>query len=165
MFNRLLVVAGVGAVALSFPAPAHENDPKGKDMTPCYRGPGWREADGGLAGGQFQSSGLTLRSWMPIDELNSASSACNDCWGYVSSSGREYAMIGTNRGTAFVEVTNPANPQWLQFHSGPTSTWRDIKIFEEHAYGEGGNGRARALSGAGCIYYHDMLKAVNGRTR
>ena len=142
MLNRLLVVAGLGAVALGLPAPAHENDPKGKDMTPCYRGPGWRQADGGLAGGQFQSSGLELRSWMPIDELNSASSACNDCWGYVSPTGREYAMIGTNRGTAFVEVTDPANPQWLQFHSGPTSTWRDIKIFDECAYAvsEGGGG-------------------------
>ena len=38
-------------------------------------------------------------------------------------------------------------------------------VFEEHAYGEGGNGRARALSGAGCISYHDMLKAFDARTK
>jgi choice-of-anchor B domain-containing protein len=143
MLNRLLVFAGVGVVALSLPAPAHENDPKADNPTPCYRGPGWREADGGLAGGQFVSSGMTLRSWMPIDELDPSSGACNDCWGYVSpSSSREYAMIGTNRGTAFVEVTDPADPQLLQFHSGPTSTWRDIKVFGEYAYAvsEGGGG-------------------------
>ena len=143
MPSRLLALAGIATILLTAPSVGHENDPKGQDMTPCYRGPGWREADGGLAGGQFVSSGMDLRAWMPMDELDSASSACNDCWGYVSpASKREYAMIGTNRGTAFVEVTDPADPQLLQFHSGPNSTWRDIKVFGEYAYAvsEGGGG-------------------------
>ncbi|MEE2681851.1 MAG: choice-of-anchor B family protein [Planctomycetota bacterium] len=142
MFIRVLVLLGAGTILLTGPAPAHENDPKADRQTPCYRGPGWREAEGGLAGDQFVSSGMNLRSWMPIDELDPASGACNDCWGYVSPTSREYAMIGTNRGTAFVEVSDPADPQLLQFHSGPTSTWRDIKVFGEYAYAvsEGGGG-------------------------
>ena len=48
----------------------------------------------------------------------------------------------TNRGTTFVEVTDPGDPDILVFHDGPSSTWRDIKVYGEYAYAvsEGGNG-------------------------
>ncbi|MAB29291.1 MAG: hypothetical protein CMJ53_08475 [Planctomycetaceae bacterium] len=120
---------------------AHENDPKADGFDPPYEGPGWREADGGLAG-SFESEGIQLRSWLTLGELGGNSSAGNDCWGYVSPSGQEYALMCTNRGTAFVEVTDPGDPEILVFHNGPSSTWRDIKVYGEYAYAvsEGGNG-------------------------
>ena len=137
---KALVLIPVVALG-SLPLLAHENDPKGRDMEPAYRGPGWREGQGGLAAG-YASSNILLRSWLSIDELHSGSSSCNDCTGYVSPSGREYAIIGTNRGSVFVEITDPANPNVVQYRSGSTSTWRDMKIFGEYAYvvSEGGGG-------------------------
>ena len=36
--------------------------------------------------------------------------AGNDCWGYVSPSGREYAIMGFQRGAAVVEVSDPDRP-------------------------------------------------------
>lgn len=67
----------------------------------------------------------------------------DDCWGYVSPSGREYAIIGLSHGTAFVEVTSPNNPQLVgSVMTGPTSTWRDIKTYLTYAYAvsEAGSG-------------------------
>ena len=34
----------------------------------------------------------------------------NDCWGCVSPSGREYAIMGFQRGVAVVEVSDPDRP-------------------------------------------------------
>ncbi len=31
------------------------------------------------------------------------------CWGYVAPDGREYAMIGFDAGTAFIDITDSAN--------------------------------------------------------
>lgn len=66
----------------------------------------------------------------------------NDIWGYSSNDGNEYALVGTVDGTSIVDVTNPVNPQKLFFVGGPNSTWRDIKVYNQHAYivTEGGGG-------------------------
>jgi len=88
----------------------------------------------------FSSSGVTLLSQVTPGQISSASG--NDCWGYVSPSGREYAIMCTDNGTAWVEITDPSNPDVLVFHDGPDSSWRDVKVFEDHAYAvsEGGQG-------------------------
>lgn len=138
--TQILALCAV-TVSGILPVLAHENDPKNLSTEPAYRGPGWRQGQGGLAGG-FASSNVALRSWVPLDELHSGSNRGNDCTGYVSPSGREYAIIGTDQGTGFVEITDPTDPTVLQFRSGPTSTWRDMKVFGEYAYivSEGGGG-------------------------
>ncbi|MEQ1895295.1 MAG: choice-of-anchor B family protein, partial [Planctomycetota bacterium] len=66
----------------------------------------------------------------------------NDCWGYTSPSGREYAIIGLSNGTGFVEVTDPGAAQLISFQAGPTSLWHDIKVYGDNAYSvsEGGSG-------------------------
>ncbi len=61
-------------------------------------------------------------------------SAGNDCWGYVSPSGREYAIMGLNNRTAFVEITNPTAPQILTTIPHTSSTWSDIKVYGQFAY-------------------------------
>ncbi len=85
----------------------------------------------------FPSSGVNLLSWVPKsafpDALNHTQPA-NDCWGYVSPSGREYALIGLWSGTGFVEVTDPSNPMVVGYIDGPNSTWRDMKTLDEYAY-------------------------------
>jgi choice-of-anchor B domain-containing protein len=139
--NLTSPLLGCLLIATAASALAHENDPKELDMDPPYEGPGWREATGGLAG-NYDSSGMTLRSWITISELDNGSNAGNDCWGYVSETGREYAIIGLSSGTSFVEITNPGNPSIIQFIDGPNSTWRDIKTYGNYAYAvsEGGGG-------------------------
>jgi choice-of-anchor B domain-containing protein len=133
-----------GAVGVQI-ATAHEDDPKARGLEPPIRAAAWRAADpgadGGVAGG-FTSDGMSLGTWIPLNEFPGANSNGNDCWGYTSPSGREYAMIGIGNGTGFAEVTDPGNAQVIDFIGGPTSTWRDIKTYGEYAYAvtEGGGG-------------------------
>ena len=88
----------------------------------------------------FQSFNATCLSQVTNIELFSSGS--NDCWGYVSPAGREYAIVCTEQGTTWVEVTDPFAPVVLAFYPGPFSTWRDAKVFEDHCYvvSEGGQG-------------------------
>ena len=52
----------------------------------------------------FPASGVELLSWVPLGEIDPVAITGNDCWGYVSPSGREYAIIGTSNGTGFVSL-------------------------------------------------------------
>ncbi len=85
----------------------------------------------------FPASDVQLLSWVPrsaFPEAISQTNSANDCWGYVSPSGREYGIYGLFGGTGFVEVTDPENPVVVGYIDGPDSTWRDIKVFDEYAY-------------------------------
>lgn len=83
------------------------------------------------------------------------SSAGNDCWGYVSPSGREYAIAGLNNKIAFVEITNPANPVVIKTIPHTSSTWGDIKVYGHYAYA------VTEASGTG-IQVVDMDQIDNG---
>lgn len=58
----------------------------------------------------------------------------NDIWGYVDGSGNEYALLGVQTGTSIIDLSNPSNPQEVEFIPGPVSVWRDIKVHEHYAY-------------------------------
>ena len=44
----------------------------------------------------------------------------NEVWGYASN-GREYAIIGSSRGTHFFDITNPSSPVMVDFVEGRVS--------------------------------------------
>ncbi len=90
----------------------------------------------------FDSKNIDQLAWLSLSDLPGNNSSGNDCWGYVSPSGREYAIMGVSRGYVFVEVTDPSNPNIIKFISGPNSLWHDVKVIGDHAYGvsEGGAG-------------------------
>ncbi len=91
--------------------------------------------------GNFPSHNVTFLSQVPISAFGLGGSDANDCWGYVTPQGKEIAIIGLERGTGFVDITNPQNPQIIVAFSGPNSIWRDIKVIGTIAYvvSEGGN--------------------------
>jgi choice-of-anchor B domain-containing protein len=83
----------------------------------------------------FACSGIALRSRLPFDRMGGV--AGNDIWGWVdSTTGNEYALVGMSNGTAFVDVTEPESPVFLGRMPTQTtpSTWRDIKVYRDHAY-------------------------------
>lgn len=55
-------------------------------------------------------------------------------WGYVAPNGREYAMLGCPRGTAFIDVTDSANIREVDFLTGADSDWREMKTYSHYAY-------------------------------
>ena len=66
----------------------------------------------------------------------------NDIWGYVAPNGDEYAIVGLQTGVSVVSLIDPANPVEVAFLAGLSSTWRDIKTWDQYAYvtNESGNG-------------------------
>ena len=147
-----IAAASAAVLCLVSTLQAHEGDPKLRDRQPSYAGPGWRNAqrrgpDGNLVENgstvDFPRSNVTLLSWLSLDDLGQpASGNGNSCFGYVSPSGREYAVIGLYTGTAFVEITQPGNPLIVGEIPGPQSLWRDVKVFQNYCYAvsEGGGG-------------------------
>lgn len=84
------------------------------------------DADGGPRTPMgFPSRGVTLLSWLPLNALPGDSEAGADCWGYTSSSGREYAIMCVHNGTSFIDVTDPVNPRVVGFVGGASSLWHD----------------------------------------
>ncbi len=71
----------------------------------------------------FPSENVSLYSHLTLADLNAE--FAEDCWGYVSPSGREYAIIGLSQGPGFIEITDPANPVIVDFLNTPNKA-RDM---------------------------------------
>ncbi len=56
------------------------------------------------------------------------------CWGYTAPDGREYAIIGSQPGTSFVDITDSSNIHEVGFLVGNTSEWREMKVYSHYAY-------------------------------
>ncbi len=156
MENSLIPFASLSlALALlASSAVAHEDDPKILDQKAPTTSQGFRRSvPGSLQAnnpggpiqtfqmGSFASSGVQLLSWVPLNLIDGASGA-NDCWGYVSPTGKEIAILCTRSGTAFFDIDNPGNPIQIGYVDGPNSTWRDVKVYASYAYivSEAGDG-------------------------
>ncbi len=98
----------------------------GAQITPC---------EAGMAD-IYPCDGYDLMSHLTIEELQGVNSA-NDIWGWTHpDTGVEYALIGLRNGTAFVDLSDPVDPiliGLLPTHSF-NSSWRDIKVYQNHAY-------------------------------
>ena len=71
--------------------------------------------------------------------LDTEAVVVNDLWGWTDpETGVEYVLIGTNSGTSFVDISDSGNPTvigYLPRHAGAfSSTWRDIKVYADHAF-------------------------------
>jgi len=88
----------------------------------------------GSAGG-FPCSGISLSRQVSLGTMGGT--AGNDIWGWLDTqSGNEYALMGMTNGVAFVDITTPVDPVFLGRLPTPTveSIWRDIKVYQDHAY-------------------------------
>jgi choice-of-anchor B domain-containing protein len=70
---------------------------------------------------------------MDLNALGGASNG-NDCWGYVSPSGREYTLMGVSNKLVVVEITTPGSPVIVGSIAHTDSLWGDIKTYQTYAY-------------------------------
>jgi len=80
------------------------------------------------------STGLFANSNISLLGSLSYTQEISDVWGYTDELGNEYALVGANRGFSIVDVTDPSAPNEIFYESGYKSTWRDIKVYNDHAY-------------------------------
>ena len=84
--------------------------------------------------GIYPCHNVDLQSYMPLSAIGGGDSA-NDIWGWTDPlTGKEYAIIGKTNGTAFVDISNAANPRYLG--DLPTATipspWREMKTYQNY---------------------------------
>lgn len=88
----------------------------------------------------FGCNNVDLLSFLPIGEIGGDRGVrLNDMWGWTDpQTGKEYALVGRNEGTSFVDVSNPSNPRYIGTlpmpDSAEASVWRDIKVYDNHAF-------------------------------
>lgn len=75
---------------------------------------------------------MTQKSNLSYQTLHSTE--LNDIWGYVDELGNEYALVGAQKGTSVVDVTNPTLPVEKFWEPGLNSVWRDLKTWGDYAY-------------------------------
>lgn len=87
------------------------------------------------AGAQpFPANNVSLQSWLPLSSFTPMPDNGNGCWGYVSPSGREYALMGLSNQLAVVEITNPASPVIVGSISHSDSLWAEVKAYGTYCY-------------------------------
>ncbi len=101
-----------------------------------------RCADGMV--GPFDCDDVELLSFIPNSILRAGPRSrgvrTNDNWGWTDPlTGREYALVGRNDGTSFIDITDPSNPVLVgdlpkPWGTPPSQLWRDIKTYKDHAY-------------------------------
>jgi choice-of-anchor B domain-containing protein len=90
--------------------------------------------ENGMAG-EYPCNGYDLLGFIPLATFQSQ--AGNDIWGWTdTSTGKEYALMGLNDGTVFIDITDTNNLIYLGklLTATGSSTWRDIKVHNDYAY-------------------------------
>jgi len=125
-------------------------------QTPC--------ASGSAAG--YPCLNTTLLSTMTPEELGASpdQAGLNDVWGWEDpETGIEYALVGRRDGVSFVDISDPVNPRVVA--NLPTNTvgssWRDIKVYQDHAYVVADNAQAHGMQ----VFDLTRLRGMNGDTQ
>ena len=95
---------------------------------------GFVPCENGMAG-DFPCDGFDLLGRIGLSQFSAQSA--NDIWGWTdTTTGNEYALIGLNNGTAFVDVTDTENMIYLGKlpSASGSSIWRDVKIYQDFAF-------------------------------
>lgn len=92
----------------------------------------------------FECTDVELYAYVPTSLLTAPEDArgvrANDNWGWTDpDTDREYAIVGRNDGTSFIDITDPMNPVLIgdlpkTARTPRSQLWRDIKTFKNHAY-------------------------------
>jgi choice-of-anchor B domain-containing protein len=96
---------------------------------------GIAKVDGAGHSHEYSCLNYDLMGHVTLEQMDAE--AGNDCWGWTdSTTGREYAIMGINNGTAFIDITDSTSPIYLGKLPTATvdSSWRDMKVYNDHVY-------------------------------
>ena len=91
--------------------------------------------ENGMAG-EYPCNNIDLLAFVPLSEIGGGDNT-NDIWGWVSPvTGKEYALVGCNNGTAFLDISDPVNPIYLGLLPPHTvsSLWRDLETYNNYCF-------------------------------
>ncbi|TYA60083.1 choice-of-anchor B family protein [Formosa maritima] len=102
-------------------------------VTPLYA------CENGMAG-PYSCNNYDLMGYISIEELAETGAEGNDSWGWTDpTTNKEYALVCSTQGTAFVDISDPTAPILLgklasanPGNSG--NVWRDVKTYNNYAF-------------------------------
>lgn len=85
----------------------------------------------------------------------------NSVWGYAQG-GKEYAIVGSQKGTYFIDVTNPSLPVQLDFVQGRriNCVWREYKTLGQYLYAVSDDASPNSLQIIDMSYLPDSVHVV-----
>lgn len=93
-----------------------------------------------------------------LSNWNGSGEEYSDIWGYADGTGQEYAIIGSQNQTHFINISNPSNPVPINSFTGSANTfWRDFKTYQNYAYG--------VSEGSGSLQIFDLSGLPNQVTK
>ena len=89
--------------------------------------------------GEYPCNGYDLMAHIPVSILANTDGTPegSDIWGWTdTTTNKEYAIAAMTNSTAFVDISDPLNPLFLGRldSSAGNSFWRDVKIYNNHAF-------------------------------
>jgi len=100
---------------------------------------------------RYLCENVDLISFLPISAIGGDRGVrLNDMWGWTDpETDKNYALVGRNEGTSFVDVTDPLNPIYIGnlplTETGQPSAWRDMKVYQNYVYIVADNSREHGM--------------------
>lgn len=111
-----------------------DDDPIINDDDETTNTTGPEPCENGFAG-PYPCNGINLVSRIRLSDMSASEG--NDCWGWTDpETGKEYALMCTNRNTSFIDISDAENPVLIGLLPTATvsSTWRDVKVYNNFAF-------------------------------
>ncbi|MCH7891330.1 MAG: choice-of-anchor B family protein, partial [Gemmatimonadetes bacterium] len=113
----------------------------------------------------FACNDVDLAAFLPVQAIGGGRGVkLNDIWGWTDpQTGKEYALVGRNNGTSFVDISDPFNPVYVGDLPRPegakSSAWRDIKVYSNHAFIVSDNAGAHGMQVFDLTQLRDVMDA------
>ncbi|QKX04645.1 choice-of-anchor B family protein [Aquimarina sp. TRL1] len=91
--------------------------------------------ENGIAAGKYPCKEYDFVSHITLEQINAETG--NDSWGWTDPvTNKEYALIGLDNGTAFIDISIPESPRYIGKLPTATvsSSWRDVKVYNNTAF-------------------------------
>lgn len=137
----------VFVVGCDNPTSTNNDDPSDRNRDDTTTEPVQSTCSDGVTENEYPCKNVELVGYVSPDDLMGSllnpldenSVILNDIWGWTDSqTNKEYALVGLNDGVTFVDISQPSEPVVLgkmpKTEAANPSTWRDIKVYENHAY-------------------------------
>ncbi len=94
------------------------------------------KCENGFAG-EYPCNDYDLLTYISLEDIGGPDTIGRNCWGWIDpATNVEYALMGTNKGITFIDITNPAKAEIIGTLKAEieNNAIRDVKVFNSFAY-------------------------------
>lgn len=117
------------------------------------------------AQGPYPSSNINLIGFINPETVSTSGGVkYSGCWGYnQTAKNKEYAIVGSSRGTYFIDITAPATPTVCDYVQGTSSpgVWREVNVYQNYAYVVSDNSPPNSFQIIDMQYLPDSVHVVH----